>query len=77
MFSKLLLAFKISFSFFFLNIIDCGYLLEPPWQGSSNVPTINVYSKIIKNIKFFPFLQLKKLSVYCMGEFLLCERNYI
>ena len=36
--------------------IDCGYLLEPPRQGSSNeyrVPTIYILSRNMKNIGIF------------------------
>ena len=37
-----------------LQSIDCGYLLEPPlWGGSNVVPTIYVLSKSKKNIKHF------------------------
>ena len=42
--------------FFFIQNIDCGYSLEPPWPGDSInicVPTINVLSKYNKDINFF------------------------
>ena len=54
--------------------IDCGYLLESPWRGGSNVypqsmlrvPTIYALSKNKKNIKFsaenFIFFKSSKIS---------------
>ena len=56
------------FFLFLLQNIDCGYLLEPPRRGGSNVPTIYVLSKNKKNIKnfllkTFNFYNLKK-SLY-------------
>ena len=35
---------------------------------TASVSTINVLSKNIKKHQNFPFLQLKKMSVYCMGK---------
>ena len=43
------------FFLFLLQNIDCGYSLEPPRRGGSNVyPQSNVLSKNNKNINFFP-----------------------
>ena len=57
---------------FFLVLIqniDCGYSLELFYR----VPTINVLSINVKNIKIFPmkiFIFITKtFSVYCMGVF--------
>ena len=52
---------------FLIPKIDCGYPIEPRGDSNERVPTINVLSKDIKNIIFFPvkfsFLLLK-ISVY-------------
>ena len=51
------------FFLFLVQNIDCGYSLEPPRQGSSNVyrvPTIYVLSKNMKSIKIF----LMKFSIF-------------
>ena len=41
------------FFLFLIQNIDCGYSLELTHQGGTNpVPTINVLSKIIKNMNF-------------------------
>ena len=62
------------FFLFLLQNIDCGYSLEPPRRGGSNVyPQTMFWAKISKNLKFFhrnfQFLLVKKISVYCMGKF--------
>ena len=41
------------FFLFLLQNIDCGYSIELPRRGGSNIPTINVLSKNKKNIKIF------------------------
>ena len=61
------------FFLFLLQNIDCGYSLETPRRGGSNVYPQSVLSKNKENIKkfqleIFPFLKLK-ISVYCMGKF--------
>ena len=54
------------FFLFLLQNIDCGYPLEPPRRGGSNVyPQSMFWSKNKKNIKSFPvkifnFLQIRK-----------------
>ena len=44
-----------------------------------HVPTINVLSKSIKNIIFFPIkfsmFTAEKITVYCMDKFSLCHIN--
>ena len=63
------------FFLFLLQIIDCGYSLEPPRRGGSNVyPQSMFWSKNKKNSKyllliFFHFFATLKISVYCMGMF--------
>ena len=47
----------MQFFLFLLQNIDCGYSLEPPHRC---IPTINVWSENIKNIKFLP----KKDSIF-------------
>ena len=61
------------FFLFLLQNIACGYSLEPPRRGGSNVTTIYVLSKNMKNIEqilltFFICYNLK-ICVYCMGMF--------
>ena len=54
------------FFLFLLQNIDCGYSLEPPRRGGSNiVPTINVLSKNIKTflINFSIFTDEKNLCI--------------
>ena len=61
------------FFLFWLQNIDCGYSLEPPRRGSSNVypqrvPTIYVLSKNKKNVeifllKIFIFYNFKNLCI--------------
>ena len=41
------------FFLFLIQNIDCGYTLEPPLRGGSNVPTINILRKNIKTSKLF------------------------
>ena len=55
------------FFLFLLQIIDCGYSLEPPWRGGSNVYPQSMFGakkkeKYFKKnlLNFFQFLQLKK-----------------
>ena len=56
------------FFLFLLQNIDCGYSLEPPRRGGSNVhPQFMFGSKNKKNIKFF----LMKFSIFT-GEKNLC-----
>ena len=63
------------FFLFLLQNIDCGYSLEPPPRGGSNVPTIYVLSKNKKNIKIFPvkifIFTTKNQKLFCLshGEF--------
>ena len=38
------------FFLFSIQNMDCGYSLEPPRRGSSNIPTINVFSINKKNV---------------------------
>ena len=57
------------FSYFLLQNIDCGYSLEPPRRGGSNVyPQSMFWSKNKKNIKNFPtkfsFFSPEKKSLY-------------
>ena len=62
------------FFLFLLQNIDCGYSLEPPRRGGSNVyPQSMLLAKIRKknqkvsgeNFHFY----IQKISVYCMGVF--------
>ena len=53
-FYKVKLGYTFFFSYVLIQNIDCGYSLELPQIGSSNVPTINVLSKTVQNIRFFP-----------------------
>ena len=59
------------FLIFGLNI-DCGYSLEPPRPGSSNVyPQYMFLAKLLKisfffQVKFSIFTS-QKMSVYCLG----------
>ena len=62
------------FFLFLLQNIDCGYSLEPPRRGGSNVYPKSMFLAKIRKIKKksnenFHFLQLTKISVYCMGKF--------
>ena len=62
------------FFLFLLQNIDCGYSLELPRRGGSNVyPQTMFWAKIRKNLNFFhrnfQFLLVKKISVYCMCKF--------
>ena len=61
------------FFLFLLQNIDCGYSLEPPQRGGSNVYTQSVLSKNRKNINFFlmtfSIFTGEKISVYCIGKF--------
>ena len=62
------------FFLFLLQNIDCGYSLEPPRRGGSNVyPQSMFWSKNKKNIKVFvakfSIFTAKKISVHCMGKF--------
>ena len=64
------------FFLFLLQNIDCGYSLEPPQGGGSNVypQSMFVLSKNNNNIKKnfnrnFSFFTNLKISVYCVGMF--------
>ena len=66
------------FYLFLLQNIDCGYSIEPPCQGGSNVYPQSVLSKNIKNNKNFlkkfsnfsaEKTDKQKTSIYCMGMF--------
>ena len=47
------------FFLFLLQNIDCGYSLEPPRRGGSNMyPQSMFWAKIRKNIKIFPMKSL-------------------
>ena len=59
---------------FLLQNIDCGYSLEPPrWGGSNVYPQSMFWAKIRKISKFFyqkfSFFTTKIFSLYCMGMF--------
>ena len=59
---------------FLLQNIGCGYSLELPRQGGSNVYTQSMFSAKIRKIsKFFSrkfsIFKAQKISVYCMGKF--------
>ena len=45
---------------FLIQNIHCGYSLEPPRQGGSNVPTMYVLSENIIKIQTFSNEQMKK-----------------
>ena len=63
------------FFLFLLQNIDCGYSLEPPQRGGSNVYPQSVLSKSKKNIQFFP----GKFFIFTTKKFLYiawtCFRN--
>ena len=50
---------------FLLQIIDCGYLLEPPWRGSNLYAQSMFWAKIRKIFYwiFFFFFKLKNLCI--------------
>ena len=62
------------FFLFLLQNIDCGYSLElPHWGGSNLYPPSMFWAKIRKTLKNFiwkrTFLQPWNIAVYCMGVF--------
>ena len=61
------------FFLFLLQNIDCGYSLEPPHRGGSNMYPQYVLSINNKNINFFPvkifIFKTKEVSVYYMSVF--------
>ena len=61
------------FSYFLLQIIDCGYSLEPPLGGGSNVYPQSIFLAKVRKcqnflLKIFKFYNLEK-SIYYMGVF--------
>ena len=65
------------FFLFLLQNIDCGYSLEPPRRGGSNMYPKSVLSKNKKNIKnfllkIFNFYNLKNLCILHGHVFVVC-----
>ena len=62
------------FFLFFLQSIDCGYSLEPPRRGGSNVYPQSIFRAKVRRIskdfsENFPFLQLKKYLYIAWASF--------